>query len=668
MELTPRAIKEMAIERLRSRVQGMEGRLTEIDARLTEYYREVCEHSSAEPGDSNDLHNALEILGALKLLRLMNCYPVDVQRVKQVIRLREGEWHREGKMWIYDKGGLSLPGTRGATHYRWEPYQIFILTSIYGPYCWIDTQTEAGTRPLAPTERVGKNGNIEDYRRLCINYTYYAPRKTDKTGLSGYCGVLDFMLGDYDGEAYCCGNSQSQSKIIYERMQGMVRSLDSQGRHIRFTATQTNWKPGQLRKAKMEALSAGGKTKDGLFASYCAKDEFGSSPYTNGKSDMGSLVNVIESSMGPRREPLSVTTTTAGTIETGPFIEELAALKASLIRELEAPFDSPRGEGKLIDPSDRVMALLLTPDEWEMEEEYLFNHPHTWKKVNPMLGIIVQHSFYEQAISESRSNPLKKIETLTKLFNVYQSSRVEDWIKASEIYPLQTNRRIEDCKAEDGWVVLCGMDFSKGDDLHAMTYLAIRPDPAGGAEFFADMDSWVTESAMQESSIRLLLEKWVEEGWLHVSPGKVLESALPVNRLIDLIDNHGVSFIRWGYDSYQNSDPVNALKAYLWDTKGVNPDQYVVAVSQTLASYNPAVIQIEKRIWADPPQIELSANPMWPWQFGNCVTIEDVRMRNRKMIKKVPSSSACKVDNIQCLATCWLLFEQIEGKFQTIEH
>jgi phage terminase large subunit-like protein len=38
--------------------------------------------------------------------------------------------------------------------------------------------------------------------------------------------------------------------------------------------------------------------------------------------------------MGPRREPMTFVTTTAGTISTGPFIEKLDALHRTLEKEL----------------------------------------------------------------------------------------------------------------------------------------------------------------------------------------------------------------------------------------------------------------------------------------------------------------------------------------------
>lgn len=315
--------------------------------------------------------------------------------------------------------------------------------------------------------------------------------------------------------------------------------------------------------------------------------------------------------------------------------------------------------------NDRRLCLCLEVDEWERDEQVILTKKSLRMKTNPMVGKIVQHSSYDAWIAEAAADQTKMPELLAKYFNIYSSGKVTEWMKASDIRPLQQPRRIEDCKAADGWVVLCGMDFSKGDDLHAVTYLAVRSTEQG-TEFFADLDAWITEKALHESSIHNLLEKWIEEGWLHLSPGKLLQPALPVDRIIHLIEKEDVQFIRWGYDSYQNTDPINTLKSYLWDSKGVNPDTYVVPVSQTFGSYNPAVLKLEAVIWADPPLLALSNNPMWPWEFGNCVIAEDPRMNTRKMIKRNPGSDSCKVDNVQCLASCFILLEQIESHMQQL--
>ena len=636
--------------------------MLDIDERLNDYYADLCESSSPYIGDDYDHHNLFELLCALKLLRLMHEYPMDVAKVRKVIRLREGEWQKDdGGRWRHVRGGLLQPGARGATYYRWQPYQVFILTAIYGPHVWIDTQVPNGQRELLQTEREGEGGNIEDYRRLCTSFTYFAPRKTDKTGLSGYCGVIDFMLGDYDGEAYCCANSQAQSKIIFARMSEMIRTLNP-GNRIRFTSTQVNWRPGQPRQSKIEALSAGGKTKDGLFASYCAKDEIGQAAYVNEKSDMGALVNVIESSMGPRREPLSVTTTTAGTITSGPFIDELDGIKRELHNELN--IEEAANDGLLHNPSDRWMALLLQPDEWDAtDEERMFTQPNIWKKCNPMLGVIVQHSFYEQQIAQSRIDPLKRIETLTKLFNLYQTDRVEEWIRGDRIRPLQVDdgRRITDCKYAEGWNVFVGMDFSHGDDLFAITYLGVdmKPGPSMAGRFFADCDAWILESALQKSPNRPLYEKWISQGWLKVCQGEVFNPDYAINAMME---KQGVNMVSFGYDPAQSKQPINTLKAWL-QTLSIDAatiERMVVPVSQNAMTFNPIICHLEEMILSPEPWMKFSASPLWPWCFQNC-RVEYGRNDLRRVVK---CSQHMKIDPVHALIDALYVFDLAEGKIK----
>ena len=641
---------------LKKQVPLQAHQLQELDDRLLEYYQDLIDHSSVDPEDPNDWHCLWELLAALKLLRLFRHYVLDIPKMHQVVRLREGEWHQEGNIWKHDRGGLLLPGNNGETYYRWLPFQIFVLAAMYGANAWVDTEVPNGTRELLPSEREGENGTIEDLRRLCVDFTYHLPRKSDKTGLSAYNNFLYFMLEDADSEIYCCANSQSQSRLLYDRTVSLIRQMDPNSRRIRFTATSTNWKPGQIRSAQLYALSAGGKAKDGLKAQLCCADEFGSAPYVNGKSDMGLLVNVVLSSMGPRRNPMMFTSTTAGNIATGPFIDKLNSIKNELLNELN--IEEPKvHDGRLLSPSDRWMILPTMPDEWQLDEETLFTSVAVRKKVNPTLGIITQNAFYEQAVADSRLDPLKKMETISKLFNVYTFSKVDEWIKPDVIRRLQVEgRKVDDCKASEGWVVFCGMDFSMGDDLYAHGYLCVN---VSTGDLFADLDAWITQETLEKISIRALYEKWIADGWLHVCPGSVIDTEIPVNRIISLTQN-GVNIMRIGFDPYRSPDPVNMLKAWV-HSLGLKPDEYVVPVSQTNATYNQPTEQLTQIVKHPRGSLRFSANPLWPYCFGCCVLEKDNRMENKKPVKRNPGSDACKVDPIQALLSAWICWNRVEG-------
>ena len=583
--------KQKVVDMLRAQLAQQAAQLEQIEFRLLDYYSDLALNPH--------YHNGNELLGALKLLRLLRTYVLDLGTLRDVIYKYEGTWRDNGGIWEHLEGGVRHPGTTGPTYYRLQPFQVFVLVAMFGLKAWINTEAEAGSRALLPTEEV-RDGKIYDLRRLCTEFTDFTPRKTAKTQLSAFVQFWYFMSADENAECYCCANASDQAKILFTRTRDLIHQMDPKEKRIRFTASQVNWKPSQFRSASLTALSAGGKTKDGLFAQLCSADEYGSAAYVNGSSDMGKLVSVVESSMGPRREPMTFISTTAGIIQEGPFIDKLAGIKALLLTELDPTYEHDLS-------NDRQMCLLLEPDEWEAaDEEILLTSKDVRRKINPMLGIIVQHSFYDDEIAKARQNPEKKIEVISKLFNVYQSGKVTSWIKGDRIRPLQIDRRIEDCKYDFSlpepyrWKILCGMDFSGGDDLFADTYLAFRINPETGAkEFFADFDAWILEAYLKESPNRLLFEKWIEQGHLHLMPGEVFQNEHAIDRIAQL-NEMGINFILFGYDPAQSVDPINNLKAWL-QSLGFDPKvilSMVVPVRQHALAQNPSILELETLIKA----------------------------------------------------------------------
>jgi len=659
--------KQRAIDLLESRYRGMENVCEAIDMRLRMYFEDLLEHSSAREDDPQDWHGIYELLGGAKFLRMLDSYNFNTKKVQTVIRLREGEWVPVGKAWKHLSGGLKCPGMGGGQVYRWEPFQVFILASIYGFYTWINTQVESGTKSeLLRTERE-KDGWIWDYRRMCTDFTLTGSRKIDKTGLGGFIGSEFMVFEDYNMEGFCCANSEDQAKIIFRRIKYLLQGMNEENR-FRLTESIAAWhdKYSEISTASIRPMTAGGKFKDGWFAQLCLKDEYGSAPYANGKSDMKRLVDVIESSMGPRREPLSVTMTSAGRITEGPFIQILDGLHAMLEREVFIE----NGKVQPVLTDDRTLTLLLEPDAWQRDEHYLLTNRTVRRKVNPMLGKIVQHQFYEDQIAKAERDG-DPGEVIAKLFNVYQSGRIKKWLTPDEIRAIQIPRRIDDCTEDEGWEVTVGSDFSKGDDLNGNSYLAKRwREDLQEMEYFADMDSYMSESAVNDSPIRELLLKWAEDGWLHIVPGKTFDPAVAVNRIVEL-DEKRINFFGFGYDPYNAMTVINALSQWCIDI-GLDPKKLIIPVRQNFATYSPAVKEFDYMIHRGiqspdgkvipNPMIHLSANPLWPWEFGNCQLAESTDgMENLKPVKAT-SSPSCKVDNIQMLLSALILHDQLDTK------
>ena len=669
-----------------------------IDERLGIYFEELGSDKWDDGQDCNTRHNYYEICGGLRFLRYLREYEIDVEKVRKVIRLREGGWKKGADgIWRHVSGGIPQPSSKGKAFYRWEPFQVFILTSVFGFYCWVDTGTKAGERELTDTEKV-MDGRIYDRRRLCTNYTLYAPRKVDKTGMSAYIQLVFFLMEDYNSEIYCCANSADQSKTLFTRTRGMVDYLNHPHRfHV--TATIVDWEAKYREKhnSMIVPLTAGGKTKDGLQAQLCCADEYGSAAWVKDHSDMKSLVDVIESSMGPRREPLTFITTTAGNITDGPFVQILNGLHRVLSEEGDGRrggaaaygtqrqegaaaqqrpterSDGQRTEGQLTDgrllrPEDRTMGLLLEPDAWERDEEALLSSKSVRRKINPMLGKIVQESFYDEGAAKVRREPSYITEYVPKYMNVYRSGSVKEWISPELVRSLQMEYRVEDCTRDKGWIIFTGMDFSLGDDLHAVSYLCFN---VRDRTFFADMDSWMSSKALEASPLRDVYRSWVAAGWLHVSPGATLDPLLPVGRIAALNGTGRYDFITFHYDPFKSKQPINALCEYFYNDaaqKGlrVDPNQYVLPCRQNYATFNPLVNELDFMVKNDPAMIRFSMNPMWPWQAGNMVLDTSTDgMENHKPVKrggKGTGSRENKIDNWICLLEGLAGFDRFQGK------
>lgn len=625
-----RNIKERALGLVMQRLDDVtRERLAAVDGRLLEYIQDVGLNI-------DDTHNAYEVLGALKFLRLFRAYEFDARKVLHAMRVYEGEW-KDG-VHVPGSGGMKFAGLKGRQYYQLQPFQVFVLAVLLGPQVF-----DSEAVPQSTDKAVSG-------KRLCTDLVLFMTRKSGKTLLSAFIQTLGFFFWDANFEGYCCANSEDQSKILFNATKALIHQLDPNEKRIRFTETEINWKIGQPRSAKIVALSAGGKTKDGMFPQLCSADEYGSAGFVKNHCDMLDLVNVIESGMGPRREPLTVTTTTAGYAVNGPFYLKLESIKKELRKEVEFGADERTW-------TDWQSSLIFEPDDWEKtDEDALLSQEHIWRKANPMIGVSVMPDFYSQSIEKIRLDANVKKEVITKLLNVFQNNVTKEWILPSEIKELQRPMRVDDLSSDDGWVVFCGMDYSLGDDLHATTYLCVNTETG---EFFADMDGWMTEKAIKESSIRTLLELWVQQGWLHVSPGATLQPNMPIDRIIQLSEK--LEFVRFGYDTYKAKEPVNTLKAWIYSL-GMEPKDYVMPVKQNFATYNPAVLELDYMIRNEPPLITFSENPMWPWEFGNCVleTSND-GMENRKPLKRNAGSDGCKVDHVQGLCTCLVLYDLVNG-------
>ena len=656
-------IKARCIDELTEALPLFRERLDGIDSRLAAYIDDALSGHASHA-------NLYELLGIRKVMRLMASYDIDPERVQRTLRAIEGQW-ANGR---HVKGGLKFSTPRGSQHVRLMPFQAWLIFEIYGFKLDVSMEREYHEGDmLLPTEWV-KDGEVWDTRRLTQEAHWLITRKSGKTELGA---AVDFVeacfLGDVNGQVLICAPSSELSKIAYKAVKEFAMQIDPTctnrmgGKYFRMTQNGLNWQPGHPMKGEIKTMAAGKTPKDGYYASVVRADEHGQPSYVNGHCDMQASVDTCWGSTGPRREKLLMHTTTAGRVKDGPYKTKIEQVEASLLNEMQYPL------GQRIRTSDDYWcAFLLQLDKWELTDDLTkLDDPELFKKVNRSIGTTVQPTYYRERLHEAATGTEDtKQEVLTKDFNMWQQGRVTKWLSPEDIRAIQIPMRIDDCTADKGWEVMVGSDFSKGDDLNGNAYLAKRwREDLGEMEYFADLDAYMSEDAVNDNPIKELLLKWAADGWLHIVPGKTFDPAVAVNRIIEL-DAKNVNFFGFGYDPYNAKTVINALTQWLCDV-GLDPKTLIKPVRQNFATYSPAVKEFDYMVkrgyqlpdgkWQSTPMIHLSANPLWPWEFGNCQLAESTDgMENLKPVK-ANSSASCKVDNVQMLLSALILHDMADG-------
>ena len=118
----------------------------------------------------------------------------------------------------------------------------------------------------------------------------------------------------------------------------------------------------------------------------------------------------------------------------------------------------------------------------------------------------------------------------------------------------------------------------------------------------------------------------------------------------------------FGYDPAQSKQPINTIKAWL-QSLGISAQmirQMVVPVPQNFVTHNGLISEVEYMLLNQEPWLQLSASPLWPWEFGNCM-VEETSSSLRKVVK---TGANTKVDNIHALLDALYLFDLSEGQIQ----
>lgn len=543
--------------------------LVETDKRIGDYVFSVI--------DNPEAHNLYEILGVRRFLRMLDKYEWKAKRVRHFFKFYET---------------IRFSGLRGRTRYKLTPVQAYQFANIYG---------------FARS----------DGRRLIRTAYLFVPRKFSKTTSCAAMAVYDMLFGDNNAQAYVGANSYDQAKICFDEIRNIMFDIDPREKHFKVNREKITFKD-HGRDSLIQCLTANAKTKDGLFASLVIMDEYAQARNTVGRNG-ADLKNVLTTSMGPRREPLTIVITTASEVVDGPFAHELEGVMAVL-----------RGEAE----SDTMFASLFMPDVDDKEDD-----PKTWAKVQPHLGITVQSDYYENEWQSAQLSAENMLAFRTKLLNVFTINDEKTWFSHEKAQELVGNFSIDNVQGRPDCAV--AFDLSVHDDFSAVSYTVYL---STSKSFYTHTDYYFPEGALHKHPNEQLYRLWHEKGYLKLCKGKKIDTALITEDI--LRRSKLVNIVRIGYDAYKAQELTSILKS-------VGARNVLTPFSQTYGNFNLPVESFEMLAWSEPPKIMMNNNPINIFCLENCV-IDTDNLENKKPIKL---SQYRKIDGtITMLMTLGLLY------------
>lgn len=482
---------------------------------------------------------------------------------------------------------LYFPGKAGQQRYKLTPVQAFQFASIFA--FW------------------------DGGRRVVREAVLYVPRKFSKTTGTASLALYDVLYGDANAECYTAANSADQAKKCFDVIRGCMRKLDPKEKRY-LVNEQTIKSRRKDRSAFAQCLTANAKTKDGLNASTVIMDEFS-------QATDSELLTVLTTSMGVRDNPLTVIITTASDVFEGPFYEMLQGYKSVLLGEYE---------------DDTLFAHIFEPDLDDPEDE-----ESTWRKVHPHLGITVNLDFYEQEYKKAQRNGSEAMLAFrTKLLNVFAENQQRAWISSTLARHISRPMPLDAIKGRPDAMV--AIDLSESDDFSAVT---MGLYDAANKNFNFHTAYFFPEGALPGHPNEKLYRTWAAKGYLHLTPGDVIDYRVICDYVLYL--NTCVRVLGIGYDPWKSQEVINMLAAS-------GAANVLTGVKQTYGTFTAPVESFEHG--AKTGHIFINDNPINAYCFGNAVLDSD-RLENCKPVKRKQTQ---KIDGVITKLMCMRLFIDYE--------
>ena len=360
-------------------------------------------------------------------------------------------------------------------------------------------------------------------------------RKNGKTlfaaAIMAYMAYID---GEYGAKLYCLAPKLDQADLCFDAFYQIVQSEDELDRITKKRRADIYIKDFNT---TIKKIAFNSKKSDGFNPHFVLNDEMEAWSGDQGLKQY----EVMTSAIGSRRQPVILSTSTAGYINDGIFDE--------LMRRATAFLKGRSSEKRLLP----FLYIIDDVEMWDSREEL--------EKSNPNLDVSVSWEFYEEQIAIARASLSKKAEFLTKYCNIKQNSSVA-WLEYSDVEKAVGKDEHGDpvtLSLEDfrGCYCVGGIDLSRTTDLTAACIIIERDEVNYiFAKFFMPRERYKVAINEENTPYNIFEER----GFLQLSGDNAVDYHDVYKWFFDLVKVYKIKPLKVGYDRYSAQYLVQEMK------------------------------------------------------------------------------------------------------------
>ena len=489
--------------------------------------------------------------------------------------------HKRGLVWRPDVAAYYIDyfaflkhskGEFAGHYFELAPWQKFRVGSVFGWH--------------------RKDGS----RRFRTAYNDVA-RKNGKSTEAAGIGLIGLAAdGEQGAEVYAAATKKDQARIVFDEARRMARSspdlLQSERLGLRVFK---NAIASDVSGSKFEPLSSDSQTADGLNPHFIIVDELH-------KHKTRDLLDVLDTAVGARRQPLLWIITTAGDDDvTTPYAQERDYAEKVVTGAL---------------PDDSLFVFIAT-----LDPEDRWDDPKVWIKANPNLGISCSRTDLRRQASKAKGAPaaqasFKRLRLNIRTASSTQAIALERWNLCTE--------GVQDEAAYHGRKAYGAFDLASKLDLSAAALLLPPVEADERWKLFVKFWCPSENIADRADKDRAPYEQWVKDGWLEPTPGDFIDQSALKNQILEwnrLFRLEKVAFDPW---------TAAQLSIELQDA-GVQVTEFVQGIRSYTYPTKEFMGLVQSR------GLEHGGNPVLKWQASN-LRVETIDKNGNTMPTKKKST------------------------------